>query len=443
MPSPSDGPHDLARLCARIVERLTPVAVLGQGFVGLTIACAAAEAGFPVTGVDVDTERVEGLLRGDLVVPGADPAQFHAGVDSGRLTFSADAGAMTSAELILICVPTPLLDGAPDLRFVEAATGSVAAHLQPGSLVVLESTTYPGTTDDVIRPLLELASGLTIGVDFLLAYSPERIDPGNEDFGIRNTPRVVGGATPAATEAAAAFYGQMVDKVIPVSTARVAETSKLLENTFRHVNIALVNELTMLTHDLGIDVWEVIDAAASKPFGFMPFFPGPGVGGHCIPLDPTYLSWQVRRETGRRFGVLEQAQDVNDRMPNYVASRVAELLNGQGRAVKGALILALGVSYKSDVGDIRESPALLTMRALHRRGAVVRFHDFYIDEAWLNGEITRCVDDLDAELKAADMVLLLTHHEAYDLQRIADQARLVFDTRNAWGPERQDNVVLL
>ena len=323
---------------------------------GLTLASAAAEAGFRVVGIDVDADRIDGLARGDLVVPGVSVRAFEAGTKDGRLAFSTDPSAIERAELIFICVPTPLEDGAPDLRFVESASATVAQHLRPGSLVVLESTTYPGTTEQLVRPILEEGSDLSADDDFLLAYSPERIDPGNAEFGMRNTPRVVGGCTPEATATAVAFYGQIVDKVMTVSSTRVAETAKLLENTFRHINIALVNELSILCHEMGIDVWEAIDAAGTKPYGFMPFFPGPGIGGHCIPLDPTYLAWQIRRESGRRFGVLEQAQEVNERMPDWVATRVGGILNDRGLAVKDADILALGVTYKADVGDVRESP---------------------------------------------------------------------------------------
>ena len=434
---------DIHTLSARIAERTTLVAVLGQGYVGLTLAAAAAAEGFRVTGIEIDAERTEALSHGDLVVPGVDEELFRTAVQTGNLTFAAAAKPVADAQLVFVCVPTPLRDGAPDLNHVEGAARDVAAHLTRGTLVVLESTTYPGTTDQVVRPILEEGSGLSAGSDFLLAYSPERIDPGNAHFSMRNTPRVIGGTTDLATEAGMAFYGHLVDKVVPVSSPRVAETAKLLENTFRHVNVALVNELTMLTHDLDIDVWEVIDAAATKPFGFMPFFPGPGLGGHCIPLDPTYLSWQMRRETGRHFGVLEQAQDVNDRMPNYVASRVAEILNTQGRAVNGARILVLGVAYKPDVGDVRESPALRTMQVLHKRGADVRFHDFFVDEVALNGAIARSVDDLDRAMADADVVVLLTPHAAYDLDSIAERSRVVFDTRNAYGADRRENVFRL
>ena len=429
-------------LSSKVAQRTGNVAVVGQGYVGLTLASAAAAQRFRVTGIDVNAARTHALARGELAVPGVDEGTFRAAIESGNLSFSTSAESVADASFIFICVPTPLRDGAPDLSFVETAGRDVAAHLAAGSLVVLESTTYPGTTDQLLLPLLEQGSGLRAGVDFLLAYSPERIDPGSAEFTMRNTPRVVGGTTPEATEAALSFYGQLVDKVFPVSSTRTAETAKLLENTFRHINVALVNELTMLTHDLDINVWEVIDAASTKPFGFMPFYPGPGIGGHCIPLDPTYLSWQVRRQTGRRFGVLEAAQDVNERMPNYVASRVAEILNDVGRAVRGSRIFVLGVTYKADVGDMRESPSLMAMQALYRKGAEISFHDPFVEDAPLNGgRIQRT--DLAEGLANADLVLLLTPHSSYDLDQIAEQASLVFDTRNAYGDAPHDNVVRL
>ena len=446
MTPPKDLPLDVpdwSALNARIADRSAKVAVLGQGYVGLTLAAAAAAEGFPVVGIDVDEARTESLAAGELVVPGVDPDEFRAGVESGNMTFSSSPDPVADADIVLICVPTPVSDHAPDLRYVESAGSDVGAHVRPGTLVVLESTTYPGTTDSLLRPILEFGSRLQAGTDFLLAYSPERVDPGSAQYHMRNTPRVVGGSTPEATEIAVAFYGTLVDKVVPVSTTRAAETSKLLENTFRHINIALVNEMAMVCHEMGIDIWEVIDAAATKPFGYMPFYPGPGIGGHCIPLDPTYLAWQIRRESGRRFAVLEASQDVNERMPNWVASRVAELLNDQHRSVRTARVLVLGVSYKADVGDVRESPALLTMQLLHQRGADVRFHDFYVDEVRMNGGMAVCVQDLDTELEEADVVLLLTPHSAYDLESIASRARIVLDTRNAFGSDRRPNIVPL
>ena len=339
-------------------------------------------------------------------------------------------------------MPTPLLDGSPDLRFVERAARDVAACLRPGTLVILESTTYPGTTETIVRPILE-SGGLRSGTDFLLAYSPERVDPGNREHGMRSTPRLVGGDTPEAATAAAAFYGAFVDKVLPVSSTAVAETAKLLENTFRHVNIALINEFAELAYELGIDVWEVIDAAATKPFGFMPFYPGPGIGGHCIPLDPTYLSWEVRRRTGRRFGVLEAAQDVNERMPTYVATRVSEILNDAGRPVRYSRILVLGVTYKADVGDVRESPGVRVLEELRRRGADVSFHDPFVERASMSFGELHAEPDLDEALERADLVVLVTPHASYDLDAIAERSSVVFDTRNAYRGVGPSNVIPL
>ena len=415
--------------------------VVGQGYVGLSLACAAADAGFPVTGVDVDHRRVAGLRAGETV-PGVAPEVVSAAMSTGRLDFATDTIPVADARLVFICVPTPLREGTPDLSFVDGAAGAVAERLAPGTLVVLESTTYPGTTDERVRPALE-RSGLAAGKDFLLAYSPERIDPGNTEFAFREVPRVVGGSTPDATGLATLFYEQLVDKVMPVSSCRAAELAKLLENTFRHVNIALVNEMAMVCHEVGIDVWEVIDAAATKPFGFMRFHPGPGVGGHCIPLDPAYLAWQVRRDAGHQFRILEEAEDINAQMPAWVANRIGELLNEHGKAVNGARILVLGASYKPDVGDVRESPSIRIMHALHKRGAKVTFHDPYVEEVILNDSIARSIQLTTAAVEHADLVAVLTPHGAYDLSWVGDHAPLVFDARNAFGSDRRDHVVCL
>jgi UDP-N-acetyl-D-glucosamine dehydrogenase len=410
--------------------------------VGLSLACAAADAGFGVTAIDVNQGRVDELQNGILAVPGVNEGLFEAGISSGRIEFTTDVGRLEAADVLLICVPTPLRDGSPDLSYVEQACRDIAQGLTKGRLVVLESTTYPGTTDQLVRPLLE-TSGLSAGEDFLLAFSPERIDPGNEEFTLRNTPKVVGGHTPEATEATTLFYEQLVDKAVVVSSCRAAELSKLLENTFRHVNVALVNEMAMLSQEMGIDVWEVVDAAATKPFGFMPFHPGPGVGGHCVPLDPTYLSWQVRREAGHQFRILEQAEDINAQMPTYVASRIGDALNDAGKAVRGANILVLGVAYKVDVGDVRESPAIKVMTHLHRRGADVSFHDPHVDEVKVNGDVLARSELTREALTASDCVTILTPHTAFDFDWIAGHARLIFDARNAYPHERPANVVRL
>jgi UDP-N-acetyl-D-glucosamine dehydrogenase len=431
-----------AALRRRILSRGAGVAVVGQGYVGVSLACAASEAGFRVTGIDVDAARVRDLTQGVMSVPGVSPELFRAGVEAGNVTFTNGTAAIEAADVILICVPTPVRDHTPDLSFVEQASRDVAQRLAPGRLVVLESTTYPGTTEELVRPILE-TSGLVAGRDFVLAYSPERIDPGNEEFGLRNTPKIVGGISPEATGLASLFYEQLVDKVVVVSSSRAAELAKLLENTFRHVNVALVNEMAMLCHEMDIDVWEVTEAAATKPFGFMPFAPGPGVGGHCIPLDPAYLAWQVRRDAGHQFRILEQAQDVNAQMPGYVATRIGDALNDLGKPVKGARILVLGVSYKPDVGDIRESPALKVMTLLLRRGANVAFNDPHANQVPVNGGLVSSTDLTQREIATADCVALLTPHHAYDLDWIAEQAVLLFDARNAFGSDRRANVVRL
>jgi UDP-N-acetyl-D-glucosamine dehydrogenase len=430
---------DLGR---RIADASIQVCVVGQGYVGLSVAAGAAVAGMSVIGIDQDAGRVESLAAGRQVVPGVDDRVFTEAVATGRLSFTTDPDAAAHADVVLICVPTPLLDHRPDLTAIESAGERIAPHLRAGSLVVLESTTYPGTTEQVLGPLLE-AHGLQAGVDFLLAYSPERIDPGNEKFGLANVPRVVGGMSPVATDLAAAFYGKLVNQVHPVSSCRAAELAKLLENTFRMVNIALVNELAQLCAEQGIDTWEVIDAAASKPFGFMPFYPGPGVGGHCIPLDPTYLTWQARRDTGRPFRIVELAQDVNDQMPNYVAGRVIEALNDQGKSVKGAKLLALGVTYKPDVGDVRESAAIEVLSHLQRRGADISYHDPFVDHVEVGGQALARSDDAPGTLAAADCILLLTPHATYDLPAVVASSALVFDARNATGRGDADNVVVL
>ena len=418
-----------------VLARDARIAVVGQGYVGLSLACAAAESGFPVVGVETDGDRVEALSRGELSVPGVPEATFKAAVATGRISFTTDVACVAESHLVFLCVPTPLRDSAPDLSFIRQASTDVASSLRQGTLVVLESTTYPGTTEDFVRPVLE-ESGLRAGRDFLLAYSPERIDPGNEEFGFRSVPRVVGGHTPEATGMATLVYEQLVDKVVPVSSCRAAELAKLLENTFRHVNIALVNEMAMVCHETGIDVWEVIDAAASKPFGFMRFLPGPGVGGHCIPLDPTYLTWQVRRDADMRFRMVEQAQEINGEMPAWTAARIGEALNEAGKSVKGARVLVLGVAYKPDLGDARESPALKVIGQLLRRGAKVTFHDPFVEQlAWNGWQLDRS-ELTTVAVREADCIALLTPHSAYDLEWLGEHAELVFDARNAFGSSK-------
>jgi UDP-N-acetyl-D-glucosamine dehydrogenase len=426
----------------RILARDARVAVVGQGYVGLSLACAAAETGFTVTGIDVDDGRVAALAAGQPCVPGVAEDTFRRGLATGRLRFTSSSEVMAAADIMCICVPTPVRDHTPDLSYVEQACRNVARHLSAGRLVILESSTYPGTTTQLVAPLLE-ASGQRVGRDFLLAYSPERIDPGSQEFDFGNTPRIVGGATPEATEVAALFYEQMIEKVVAVSSARAAELAKLLENTFRHVNIALVNEMAMLCHELGIDIWEVIGAAATKPFGFMAFTPGPGVGGHCIPLDPAYLAWQVRRDAGHQFRILEQAQDINARMPAWVAVRIGEALNEHAKPLKGARVLVLGVTYKPDIGDVRESPSLHVMAALARRGVKLTFHDPFVAEVIIDGRRLTRIELTARAVSGADLIALLTPHSSYDLDWLVRTAQLLFDTRNATGAGEYPNLIRL
>jgi nucleotide sugar dehydrogenase len=433
---------DAARLTTRLAEHQVTLCVVGQGYVGLSLAAGAATAGMEVEAFDLQADRVASLAEGRNVVPGVSDTAFDIAFDTGRLHFTTDPSVVERADVIVICVPTPVTDHRPDLTYVEAAASSVGRYLRPDTLVILESTTYPGTTNQVVRPLLE-AHGLRAGEDFLLAYSPERIDPGNPKYGLRNTPRVVGGHTAEATDAATTFYAQVVDEVVPLSSCEAAELAKLLENTFRMVNIALVNELAIVCGEQGIDTWEVIRAASTKPFGFMPFYPGPGVGGHCIPLDPAYLAWQSRRDAGRPFRLVETAQDINADMPNYVAQRVVDALNAHGMSVKGARVFALGVTYKPDIGDIRESAAIEVLAKLHRKGADVVFHDPFvarIDKHDLHLERSELTPEA---LQSADCVVLLTPHEFYDLDVVVGSARLLFDARNATGDRRQEHVVPL
>jgi UDP-N-acetyl-D-glucosamine dehydrogenase len=431
-----------ARLRRRILGADARVAVVGQGYVGLSLACAAAEAGFTVRGIDVNAERIRDLDDGRLAVPGVAESDFRSGAGTGRIGFTTSFAAVADSDVVAICVPTPVKDGSPDLSYVEAAARSVAEHLRAGQLVILESTTYPGTTEGPVRAALE-RSGLLAGRDFLLAYSPERIDPGNEGYSIQATPRIVGAITPEGAGAASLFYSQIVDKVVTVGSARAAELAKLLENTFRHVNIALVNEMAMFCHEMGIDVWEVIDATSSKPFGFMPFYPGPGVGGNCIPVDPTYLAWQARRDAGHQFRTLEQAEDINAQMPRYTASRIADALNDAGKAVKGSRIFVLGVAYKPDVGEAAESPALKVISILERRGATVEFHDPHVETVRVDESARHRTELTQSTVSSADCVALLTPHRSYDLDWIAERAQLVFDARNAYGQEKRENVVRL
>jgi nucleotide sugar dehydrogenase len=409
------------------------VCVIGLGYVGLPLAVALVEAGVAVVGFDTSTTRTAELVAGRAGIEDVTDEQLLAALGDG-LTVTSDITAASDCTSYVICVPTPLDDGLPDLTAVESAARAVGSVIRSGDLLVLESTTYPGTTEEVVAPLVESVSGLARG-DYLLAYSPERIDPGNASYGIGNTPKVVGGATPEAAKAAAELYGRVTSDVVLTKGTREAEMAKLLENTFRHVNIALVNEMAVFCRELGVDLWDAIDAAATKPFGFMPFTPGPGVGGHCIPVDPSYLSWRVKK-LGFSFRFVELAQEVNARMPAYVVARLADLLNDAGLALSRSRILCLGVAYKPGVADCRESPALEVMGLLAAKGATVVYSDPHVPA--VGG---RTSEPLTAKsLAAADAVLVLTAHREFDWDLVAG-ARLVLDTRAAL-PE-SDTVVRL
>lgn len=404
------------------------VAIIGLGYVGLPLAEEASRVGLKVLGFDVSQRVVDGLNAGRSHVDDLSDGDIAEMTEAG-FEATTDPSRLGEVSTIVICVPTPLSeDGGPDLGPVRAAVDTIAQHLRAGQTIILESTTYPGTTDEVVRPALE-ASGLVAGTDFHLAFSPERIDPGNQEFGAKNTPKVVGGHTPACGDAAAAFYGQFVDTVVRAKGTREAETAKLLENTYRHINIALVNEMARFCHDLGIDLWDVIAAAKTKPFGFQAFYPGPGVGGHCIPIDPNYLSYNVRAKLGYPFRFVELAQEINATMPAYVVHRAQDILNGDGKALNGSTVLLLGVTYKPDIADQRESPAVPLAQQLLAKGATVVFHDTRVEQWRALGDRARKVDDLDAAIAEADLTILVQNHKSYDVDALAAASKRFFDTR--------------
>jgi UDP-N-acetyl-D-glucosamine dehydrogenase len=418
------------------------VAVIGLGYVGLPLANAFAEAGLSVVGLDLDANKTRAVMEGVSYIEDLPSQALARQVELGRLRATTDADLLSEADAVIICVPTPFARAKqPDLTHILKAGVQIRDRLRPGQLIVLESTTYPGTTQEVLLPLLE-GCGQRCGVDFELAYSPERVDPGNQRFGLRNTPKIVAGCTPRAGELAEALYGRVADRIVRVSEPRVAEMTKLLENTFRHVNIALANELALLCGEMGINYWEVVDAAATKPFGFMPFYPGPGVGGHCIPIDPFYFSWKCR-EHDRYARLIELAGEINDRMPEAVIERIAEALNVQGKALRGSDILLLGVSYKRDVGDVRESPALKILDRLHRKGARVSYHDPFVP-ACENGVGRLSSVPLNQEaITGADCVVILTDHTGLPYDQVVRGARAVVDTRNVLREQVAPNVIRL
>ncbi|MFJ8896236.1 nucleotide sugar dehydrogenase [Leifsonia sp. NPDC102414] len=408
--------------------------IVGQGYVGLPVAMRAVDAGYHVVGLDVDDRRIAGLQRGESYVDDIPSSVLSAALASGQYKPSKDYDDAVGFDVAVITVPTPLSEGIPDLSFIEDSARALSTRLSVGATVILESTTYPGTTQELLVPLLEEGSGLTAGTDFFVGYSPERIDPGNKTWGFANTPKVVSGIDPASLERVKGFYDDLVETTVPVSGTKEAELTKLLENTFRHVNIALVNELAIFGHQLGVDVWESIEAASSKPFGFMKFTPGPGVGGHCLPVDPSYLSWQVRRKLGQSFRFVELANDINDHMPDYVAQRLMVLLNRAGKALNGARVVLVGLSYKRNTGDIRESPSLRLIDVLRELGAeIVGIDDRVEDHRW-PADVTRASYSAET-LGSADAVVLLTDHEEFDLALLSETSAPVLDTKNrATGP---------
>ncbi|HEX3620853.1 MAG TPA: nucleotide sugar dehydrogenase [Acidimicrobiales bacterium] len=407
--------------------------MVGQGYVGLPLAMRAVDAGHDVVGYEVDEHRVKRLLTAETYVEDVSSEALAAALATKRYLPTRDAAACAGFDVAVITVPTPLSDGAPDLSYIESAAETLAAYLRPGATVILESTTYPGTTEELVAPMLENGSGLVAGTDFFLGYSPERIDPGNPDWHLGNTPKVVSGIDAGSLAAVQGFYDTVVDTTVAVSGCKEAELTKLLENTFRHVNIALVNELAMFAGDLGIDVWESIDAASTKPFGFLRFTPGPGVGGHCLPIDPSYLSWRVRRALGQPFRFVELANDINDHMPDYVVRRLVVALNRRKQAVNGSRILLLGLAYKRNTGDDRESPAVIVAERLLALGAEVRVADPHVGQDHIDGHVER-VEVTPDELAAADAVILLTDHDAFDLDAIRANATYVLDTRRRLDP---------
>ncbi len=424
------GKVSLDEIKSMIDRREFRVGVVGLGYVGLPLAVEFAKAGFHVTGFDVDQKKVDLLNDGKSYIPDVSQDTLGELVKDGLLDATTDFSRIKEMDGIIICVPTPLSKTKdPDMRYIQSATHSIAGNLREGHVISLESTTYPGTTDEFVKPILE-SSGLKVGRDFFLAFSPERIDPGNKKYQVKNTPKVVGGVEPNSTEIVSYLYSKVIDKVVPVSSAKAAEMTKLLENTFRSVNIALVNEFAIMCQILGIDVWEVIEAASTKPFGFMPFYPGPGIGGHCIPIDPHYLSWKLKTlNYNARF--IELASEINTNMPRYVVQRVADALNEFEKSVKGSQILVLGVAYKKDIDDTRESPALDVIELLENKGADVKYNDPYVPELFLNGRTRKSAKLTEKLLHDVDCVVITTDHSDYDYNWIVKNSKLVVDTKNA------------
>jgi len=422
-------------LIKKLEEKKAQIGILGLGYVGLPLAVVFAEAGFDVMGIDPDTRKVEALNQGISYIHDVPTETVARLVKAGKLKASTDFAVLKEIDAVSICVPTPLRKtGDPDMSYILSACEQVAKYVHPSMVIVLESTTYPGTTRELMLPMLTEKSGLKIGEDLFICFSPERVDPGREDWTTYNTPKVMGGITLACAEVASAWYRGAIKTVVSVSTAEAAEMTKLLENTFRMINIGLVNELAIMCERLGMDVWEVIDAAATKPFGFMKFTPGPGLGGHCIPIDPLYLSWKMK-EMNYNAKFIELASEINTNMPRYVVGRILDAMNDRGKVLKGSKVLVLGVAYKPDIDDVRESPALDVIALLKKKGAQVEYHDPFIPhlhhehEGWKMDSIS----DVMPAVEAADAVVIVTNHKAYDYKAILEKASFIFDSRNALG----------
>ena len=427
-------------LIAKLEKKEARMAVLGLGYVGLPLAVVFAEAGFDVIGIDPDASKIEALNKGESYIPDIKTDVVAKLVKSGKIKATTDFSAIKDVDAVSICVPTPLKKtGDPDMSFIDAATTDLAKYVHKGMVVVLESTTYPGTTREFILPMLTEKNGLTVGEDLFLSFSPERVDPGREDWTTINTPKVLGGITEACTEVACAWYSGAIETVVPVSSTETAEMSKLLENTFRMINIGLVNELAIMCDRLDVDVWEVIEAAATKPFGFMKFTPGPGLGGHCIPIDPLYLSWKLKSvDYNARF--IELASEINTGMPRYVVQKVQDALNAHKKPINGSKILVLGAAYKPDVNDLRESPALDIIALLTDKNAQVSYHDPYCPSLKTHtDDIMESVPDMLSAVAEADCVVIITDHSEYEYEQILEKAQLIVDTRNALGKSARKN----
>ena len=426
-------------LLEKLQKRTVRVAILGLGYVGLPLAVVFGDAGFDVIGVDPDQRKVDTVNRGESHIQDVSNEQIARLKAAGRLRATTDFAALLDSDAVSICVPTPLRKtGDPDLSYILSATNELAKYMHPGMVVVLESTTYPGTTREIMLPKLADEKGLKVGEDVFLAFSPERVDPGRQDWTTINTPKVIGGITQDCSEVAAAWYAGALQTVVPVSSAEAAEMAKLLENTFRMINIGLVNEMAIMCDRLGVDVWEVIDAAATKPFGFMKFTPGPGLGGHCIPIDPLYLSWKLRGlDYTARF--IELASEINSNMPRYVVGKVQDALNSQSKALNGSQLLVLGTAYKPDIDDVRESPAIDVIGLLQQKGAQVQYHDPFISNLRHEGLDMESVPDVMAAVEKADCVVIVTNHSSYDYPAILEKAHLIVDTRNALGKSGKDS----